>query len=145
MLALSPFTLITAIVIAIILSVKHRRKWAHRLQGCRLPPGPRGWPVIGSLLDLPNCERPWTVYRKWAQQYGKLLTYMEWLCCLPVSCFARGHYFLSCFEHPDAFDLFRGHHPRVDGEAIFYILRQAVPSYRRAVRAVELTSSKGVC
>jgi hypothetical protein len=35
------------------------------------PPGPKGLPIIGSLLDIDN-ERPWITYGKWANQYGEL-------------------------------------------------------------------------
>ncbi|KAI0092433.1 CyP450 monooxygenase [Irpex rosettiformis] len=73
MLTPSPLTLVLVAVVTAIVYVNYRRKWAYRLQGCRLPPGPRGWPILGSLLDLPNCERPWTIYRKWAQQYGDMI------------------------------------------------------------------------
>ena len=34
------------------------------------PPGPKGYPIVGSLFDI-NSERPWITYGKWAQQYGK--------------------------------------------------------------------------
>ncbi|KAI0092432.1 CyP450 monooxygenase [Irpex rosettiformis] len=50
-----------------------KRKWAHRLCGCHLPPGPQGWPFIGSLFNLPNGERPWVTYREWAQKYGDIV------------------------------------------------------------------------
>lgn len=36
----------------------------------RYPPGPKGLPFIGSLLDI-NNERPWITYGEWARQYGK--------------------------------------------------------------------------
>ena len=71
MLTISPLVLVASAIVVAIVSVNRRRKWAHRLHGHRLPPGPRGWPIIGSLFDLPDCERPWTVYRQWAQTYGK--------------------------------------------------------------------------
>ena len=70
--ALSSLTLLTATLVAAIVYVDGRRKWHHRLRGFHLPPGPRGWPIIGSLLDVPSGERPWLVYYKWAQKYGKL-------------------------------------------------------------------------
>jgi hypothetical protein len=34
------------------------------------PPGPKGLPIIGSLLDI-NSEKPWITYQKWARQYGE--------------------------------------------------------------------------
>ncbi len=63
--------IITAIVAAGIY-VDLRRKWKARFRGHRLPPGPHGWPIVGCLLDLPTCERPWTAYREWAHKYGEL-------------------------------------------------------------------------
>jgi hypothetical protein len=34
-----------------------------------LPPGPKGLPLIGNVLQLPS-EEPWKVYHQWGQQYG---------------------------------------------------------------------------
>lgn len=34
------------------------------------PPGPRGWPVIGNVLDIP-FEYPWKVYRQWGREASK--------------------------------------------------------------------------
>lgn len=36
-----------------------------------LPPGPKGLPVIGALLDFPT-SKPWETYSKWAKEYGPL-------------------------------------------------------------------------
>ena len=35
-----------------------------------LPPGPKGYPLIGNLFDMP-MERPWIVYDEWRKTYGK--------------------------------------------------------------------------
>lgn len=35
-----------------------------------LPPGPKGYPIIGSLLDFPTYKA-WLVYDKWFKIYGK--------------------------------------------------------------------------
>lgn len=37
-----------------------------------LPPGPKGLPLIGALLDFPT-SKPWETYTKWAHEYGKLV------------------------------------------------------------------------
>ncbi|KAJ3877380.1 cytochrome P450 [Lentinula edodes] len=34
----------------------------------KLPPGPRGWPIIGNVFDIPD-EYPWKVYRRWGQEF----------------------------------------------------------------------------
>ena len=34
-----------------------------------LPPGPRGLPLLGNLLDLPS-EKNWETYAKWGGKYG---------------------------------------------------------------------------
>ena len=38
-----------------------------------LPPGPRGYPLIGNLFDLPR-EKEWLTYAEWGKKYGKPTT-----------------------------------------------------------------------
>ncbi len=45
-----------------------RRSLDHR----RLPPGPKGFPLIGNLWDVP-AEYPWLTYAQWAATYGDIL------------------------------------------------------------------------
>ncbi|KAH6919286.1 cytochrome P450 98A3 [Coprinopsis sp. MPI-PUGE-AT-0042] len=37
-----------------------------------LPPGPKGFPLIGNLLDIPQ-DKPWETYSKWAKEYGDVV------------------------------------------------------------------------
>ena len=39
-------------------------------KGLPLPPGPKGYPLIGSLFDMPIVN-PWLVYDEWRKSYGK--------------------------------------------------------------------------
>ncbi|KIK56499.1 hypothetical protein GYMLUDRAFT_263609 [Collybiopsis luxurians FD-317 M1] len=34
-----------------------------------LPPGPRGWPILGNVFDIP-AEYPWKVYRRWGRDFA---------------------------------------------------------------------------
>jgi hypothetical protein len=38
--------------------------------GLPLPPGPKGYPLIGNLFDMP-VHKPWIVYDEWRKTYGK--------------------------------------------------------------------------
>ena len=40
------------------------------LNGLPLPPGPKGYPIIGNLFDMP-VHKPWLVYDEWRRTYGK--------------------------------------------------------------------------
>ena len=43
-------------------------RWRSR---SRLPPGPKGYPIIGNLLDLPPTHI-WEKFGEWGKQYGGL-------------------------------------------------------------------------
>jgi hypothetical protein len=36
------------------------------------PPGPRGLPLLGNILQFPK-EKEWLTYAKWAEKYGWIL------------------------------------------------------------------------
>jgi len=42
------------------------------LRGLPLPPGPKGFPLIGNLLDVP-ADHPWMVYDEWRKTYGDMI------------------------------------------------------------------------
>lgn len=37
-----------------------------------LPPGPRGYPIIGNVLDMPT-DRPWLTFTQWGEKWGMSL------------------------------------------------------------------------
>jgi hypothetical protein len=39
--------------------------------GLPLPLGPKGYPLIGNLFDMP-VDKPWVVYDEWRKTYGKI-------------------------------------------------------------------------
>ena len=42
---------------------------ARRRSRSRLPPGPKGYPIVGNLLDLPPTHI-WEKFGAWGKQYG---------------------------------------------------------------------------
>lgn len=52
---------LVGIVVALDRLVKSRRS--------RLPPGPKGLPILGNILDMPK-RHEWLTYTKWGREYG---------------------------------------------------------------------------
>jgi hypothetical protein len=63
-----PYLILGGVITVLILwnyvSAKHSG-----LRHLPLPPGPKGYPIIGALFDMPT-ERTWLVYDKWFKIYG---------------------------------------------------------------------------
>ncbi|CCM01203.1 uncharacterized protein FIBRA_03251 [Fibroporia radiculosa] len=38
-----------------------------------LPPGPKGWPIIGNVLDMPSSYQ-WKTYTQWAEKWGDIIS-----------------------------------------------------------------------
>ena len=59
---------------ALFLSVMLFRQWKKgrngNPNGLPLPPGPKGYPLIGNLFDMPT-EQHWIVCDEWRKTYGK--------------------------------------------------------------------------
>lgn len=54
-----------------------------RLDSCKLPPGPKGWPVIGALPLLGNM--PHVALAKMAKQYGPVMYLKMGTCDMVVA------------------------------------------------------------
>jgi hypothetical protein len=55
-----------------------RRKEKENPRGLSLPPGPKPYPIIQNLLDVP-LYKPWLVYNEWFKTYGAYKLIL--LCC----------------------------------------------------------------
>lgn len=50
----------------------------------RLPPGPRGLPIIGNAWDLPK-EFEWYTYQKWSRDFRMCLEFRSSICSPVIS------------------------------------------------------------
>jgi hypothetical protein len=57
--------LVAFVSIYFLLVIQDRR----RRRGLPYPPGPRSWPIVGNLLDVPS-RRPWVAYVEMSKKYG---------------------------------------------------------------------------
>ncbi|KAK7678444.1 hypothetical protein QCA50_018504 [Cerrena zonata] len=49
-------------------------KWIKRIYkpSLPLPPGPKGYPIIGNMLDVPSVM-PWKAFQEWSKTYGDVM------------------------------------------------------------------------
>ena len=62
------YLVLSLVVSALILGILE--KCTRRINAVHYPPGPKGLPLIGNILDMPQSHE-WLTYSKWAQQWGK--------------------------------------------------------------------------
>ena len=105
-------------------------------QGRNLPPGPKKYPLIGSVLSMPTTLE-WERYRKWGKEYSPLIKTLSLL--HSANAIRRFRYY-SCqrFRHIDSYlKLLQSRH-RPSRPKIQYLLQQVsrfeYPSPRRIYR-----------
>lgn len=63
------FTILDILAACLAIWILHRYlTWRESQQ--RLPPGPKGYPVIGNLFDMPRSHE-WDTYASWADRWGE--------------------------------------------------------------------------
>lgn len=63
---------IMAVQLVILLTIAvYAFLWARKVfNGERLPPGPKGLPILGNLLEL-SVDDVWVKYRDWGKEHGQ--------------------------------------------------------------------------
>ena len=81
---------IFATLLVAFLTLLSLRKLLYRGSSTRhLPPGPKGLPFIGSLLDLPRTQE-WETYSQWSDKWGERLYHIVSIpAALANSCLSR--------------------------------------------------------
>jgi hypothetical protein len=68
---MSPSSLSGIDVLLLVLLGLVALRWFAKRTPLPLPPGPKGWPLIGNMLDMPKGDFAKT-YTEWARVYGAL-------------------------------------------------------------------------
>jgi hypothetical protein len=68
-----PYHTLTALSFSFMLVRRLNKGRDRNPNGLPLPPGPKGYPIIGNFFDMP-ADKPWVVYDEWLKTYGKLYT-----------------------------------------------------------------------
>lgn len=64
---------IAMLIIILVLATLYFRSLFCRQRNASLqafPPGPPGWPILGSLLEIPQTD-PWATFRDWSTRYSQ--------------------------------------------------------------------------
>ena len=65
-----PYYKLAALFLGVMLFRQLKKGRDGNPNGLPLPPGPKGYPLIGNLFDMP-VYKPWVVYDEWRKTYGK--------------------------------------------------------------------------
>ena len=65
-----PYHTLAALFLGCILFRQLKKGRKSNPKGLPLPPGPKGYPLIGNLFDIP-VDNAWLVYEEWCKTYGE--------------------------------------------------------------------------
>lgn len=65
-----PLAAVLLVLTAVVFGYRHLR--IHAPRGTKLPPGPKGLPIVGNVLDMPK-ENAWLTYANWAATFGDVV------------------------------------------------------------------------
>ena len=68
-----PYYKLAALFFSLVLFRQLKKGSDGNPSGLPLPPGPKGYPLIGNFFDMP-AQKSWVIYDEWRKTYGKPFT-----------------------------------------------------------------------
>ena len=65
-----PYYILATLFFSVMLFRQWKKGRDGSPKGLPLPPGPKGYPLIGNLFDMP-IDKAWVVYDEWRKTYGE--------------------------------------------------------------------------
>jgi hypothetical protein len=65
-----PYQTLAALCFGCMMLFRQLQKGRNNLNVLPLPPGPKGYPLIGNLFNMP-VDKAWLVYDEWFKTYGR--------------------------------------------------------------------------
>ena len=111
-------------------------------KGLPLPPGPKGYPLIGNLFDM-AVDQPWIVFGGWRKTYGKNF-YHRWsvLHKYKITRYFRWYNTPQCPWPALCNTKFLGSHLRLVWEEIFKLFGQKTNDYVQWIVYIKHFTSK---
>ena len=112
------------------------------MNGLPLPPGPKGYPLIGNLFDM-SVNRPWIVYDEWRKTYGK--TFIINGLSPQITGHFRWYDIPQCSWPTHSNFKFLGSHHWPVRKKVFKTLRQKANDYDEWTVCIKFLSSRRTC
>ena len=143
-----PYYMLAASIFSLILfrhwQLKKGRDGNLNPNGLPLPPGPKIYPLIGNLFDMP-VDKPWVVFDEWRKTYGETFITNG----LRLSVLITGHfrwYGIPRCPWPALYNFkFLGSHHRPVWEKVFKLLRQKTNDYVEWTVCITFLSLQRTC
>ena len=128
LLGIHPYYKLAALFFSVMLYRQLKKGRYGNPNGLPLPPGPKGYPLIGNLFDMPS-QSSWLVYDEWRKTYGKTFTVIDSGLSPKITGHFRWYHIPQCSWQKLGHFKFLGSHLGPVRKTVYNLLRQNAVDY----------------